>query len=94
MANFGIFKNNVPQKRALKEKLSFWKKDKEQDHPKEYDILSLGIILFQLTQHVDYYINSNWETYLKTISLEQREIKMDNIPIDYKKQYKELCKCT
>ncbi|CAB5204170.1 HCP-like protein [Rhizophagus irregularis] len=92
LANFGILKNNVPQKRALKEKFTFWKKDKEQDHPKEYDILSFGIILFQLTQHVDYYINSNWETYLKSIPLEHREIKMDNIPIDYKKQYKELCK--
>ncbi|GBC07946.1 hypothetical protein RclHR1_00780026 [Rhizophagus clarus] len=92
LANFGIFKNNVPQKRALKEKWTFWKKDKEQEHPKEYDILCLGIVLFQLTQHPDYYMNSNWETYLKSIPLEQREIKMDNIPIEYKKQYKELCK--
>ncbi|GBB96651.1 hypothetical protein RclHR1_02800001 [Rhizophagus clarus] len=92
LANFGIFKNNVPQKHTLKAKLTFWKKDKEQEHPKEYDILCLGIILFQLTQHPDYYISSDWETYFKSIPLEQREIKMDNIPIEYKKQYKELCK--
>ena len=94
MVNFGLFKTNAPQqKRALKEKLAFWKKDKEYDHPKEHDILSLGIILFQITQHVDYYRSNNWETYLKTIPMEHRDIKMDNIPVEYKKQYKELCKC-
>ncbi|RIA94041.1 kinase-like domain-containing protein [Glomus cerebriforme] len=90
LINFGLFRNNVPQKRNLKKKLSFWKKDKEHNHPKEHDILSLGIVLFQLTQHVDYY--KNWEEYLKTIPLEHREIKMDNIPVEYKKKYKELCK--
>ena len=73
-------------------KLPFWKKDKEHDRPKENDILSLGIILFQLTQHVDYY--RDWDTYLKTIPLEHHKIKMDNIPVEYKRQFKELCKCT
>ena len=93
MANYGIFKSNdASQKRTLKKKFTFWKKDKELEHPKENDILSLGIILFQLTQHVDYY--RDWNVYLKTIPLEHREIKMDNIPVEYKRQYKELCKCT
>jgi hypothetical protein len=93
LTNYGLFKSdNTSQRRTMKKKLaSLWKKDKD-EHPKENDILSLGIILFQLTQHVDYY--KDWNEYLKNIPLEHREIKMDNIPVEYKKQYKELCKCT
>ncbi|CAJ0917639.1 16973_t:CDS:2 [Entrophospora sp. SA101] len=85
LINFGIFNfRTLTKKRSFLQKIM--KKDNDDSEsimrPKEYDVCSLGSVLFQLTQALENY-NGDWDKYLKNLSLEQRDNAMSNVPSEY-----------